>query len=174
MMHTILKYLPYVLLFAVATMIVYGWGLWRTMRQGSDLANMLSSKGISKVKKTLKKNGPMTRTALEPYVKDLTAKQPFMQEQINVTDPRQFLDSILPYMVKQKMITEEKVNGKIVYQMQGLKTKRISARSNDYSDRYPFCLFIFFHFFLSFYTNLHRFIAFFLDTPRCVGYNNLW
>ena len=66
MMHTILKYLPYVLLFAVATMIVYGWGLWRTMRQGSDLANMLSSKGISKVKKTLKKNGPMTRTALEP------------------------------------------------------------------------------------------------------------
>ena len=32
MMHTILKYLPYVLLFAVATMIVYGWGLWRTMR----------------------------------------------------------------------------------------------------------------------------------------------
>ena len=108
MMHTILKYLPYVLLFAVATMIVYGWGLWRTMRQGSDLANMLSSKGISKVKKTLKKNGPMTRTALEPYVKDLTARQPFMQEQINVTDPRQFLDSILPYMVKQKMITEEK------------------------------------------------------------------
>ena len=98
MMHTILKYLPYVLLFAVATMIVYGWGLWRTMRQGSDLANMLSSKGISKVKKTLKKNGPMTRTALEPYVKDLTAKQPFMQEQINVTNPRQFLDSILPYM----------------------------------------------------------------------------
>ena len=27
MMHTILKYLPYVLLFAVATMIVYGWGI---------------------------------------------------------------------------------------------------------------------------------------------------
>ena len=25
-METILKYLPYVLLFAVATMIVYGWG----------------------------------------------------------------------------------------------------------------------------------------------------
>ena len=50
----------------------------------------------------------MTRTALEPYVKDLTAKQPFMQEQINVTNPRQFLDSILPYMVKQKVITEEK------------------------------------------------------------------
>ena len=46
-METILKYLPYVLLFAVATMIVYGWGLWRTSRQNQDLANMLSAKGIS-------------------------------------------------------------------------------------------------------------------------------
>lgn len=50
MMHTILKYLPYVLLFAVATMIVYGWGLWRTMRQGSDLANMLSSRNLQSQK----------------------------------------------------------------------------------------------------------------------------
>ena len=71
MMHTILKYLPYVLLFAVATMIVYGWGLWRTMRQGSDLANMLSSKGISKVKKTLKKNGPMINLAKRGLVDSL-------------------------------------------------------------------------------------------------------
>ena len=54
-METILKYLPYVLLFAVATMIVYGWGLWRTSRQNQDLANMLSAKGISAVKKALKK-----------------------------------------------------------------------------------------------------------------------
>ena len=53
-METILKYLPYVLLFAVATMIVYGWGLWRASRQNQDLANMLSAKGISAVKKVLK------------------------------------------------------------------------------------------------------------------------
>ena len=117
MMHTILKYLPYVLLFAVATMIVYGWGLWRTMRQGSDLANMLSSKGISKVKKALKKNKSLTKKELEPFVKDLTAKQPFNSERIGVTDPNAFLDSILPYMLKQKMIKEIKVNGKIVYQI---------------------------------------------------------
>lgn len=49
------KYIPYVLMFAVATMIIYGWGLWRTMRQGQDLSNLLCSKGIAKVKKALKK-----------------------------------------------------------------------------------------------------------------------
>ena len=112
-METILKYLPYVLLFAVATMIVYGWGLWRASRQNQDLANMLSAKGISAVKKVLKKKGPLTRKELE----DLTAKQPFMQDSIGVTDPKKFLDSILPYMIKQKMILEERQNGKIFYKI---------------------------------------------------------
>ena len=50
----ILEYLPYVLLFALATMIIYAWGLWRSIRQQQDLSNMLSAKGISKVKKALK------------------------------------------------------------------------------------------------------------------------
>ena len=81
----ILEYLPYVLLFALATIIVYGWGMWRSMRQKQDLSNMLSAKGISVVKKVLKKNGPMTAKDLEPFVKDLTAKQPFSREQIGVT-----------------------------------------------------------------------------------------
>lgn len=113
----ILEYLPYVLLFALATIIVYGWGMWRSMRQKQDLSNMLSAKGISVVKKALKKNGPMNANELELFVKDLTAKQPFSREQIGVTDPAKFLGSILPYMVKQKMITETTENGKAVYQL---------------------------------------------------------
>ena len=78
----ILEYLPYVLLFALATMIIYAWGLWRSIRQQQDLSNMLSAKGISKVKKALKKNGAMTEKELEPFIKNLTAKQPFSREQI--------------------------------------------------------------------------------------------
>lgn len=111
------KYIPYVLMFAVATMIIYGWGLWRTMRQGQDLSNLLCSKGIANVKKALKKNKSLTRKELEPFVKDLTAKQPFNSERIGVTDPKAFLDSILPYMLKQKMIKEVKEENKVVYQL---------------------------------------------------------
>ena len=87
------------------------------MRQKQDLSNMLSAKGISKVKKALKKNGPMTRKELEPFVKGLTARQPFSKEQIGVTESDKFLDSILPYMVRQKMILEEKKENKAVYQL---------------------------------------------------------
>ena len=112
-----LKYIPYVLLFALVTMIVYAWGMWRAVRQQQDLSNMLSAKGISKVQKALKKNGVMTAEELEPFIKGLTAKQPFSREQIAVTDAKQFLDSILPYMIKQKMITETQENGKAVYQL---------------------------------------------------------
>lgn len=114
-MNLILHYIPYVLLFATATALIYGWGLWRSMRQNQDLSNLLSSKGVSKVRRALRKNGPMSRAELEPVVHHLTAKLPFTSEQIAVTDPKAFLDSILPYMVKQKLITEEKENGKILY-----------------------------------------------------------
>lgn len=112
-----LKYLPYVLLFALATMIIYGWGLWRSMRQGQDLSNMLSAKGVSAVKKALKKNGPLTRQELEPYVKGLVAGQPFSKQRMGVTDSKIFLESIIPYMLKQRIIKEVKQNGKIKYEI---------------------------------------------------------
>lgn len=114
-----LHYIPYVLLFAAATTIVYGWGLWRSMRQQQDLSNMLSAKGVSRIKKALRKNGAQTAAELESAVKGLTASQPFSRERIAVTDPRQFLESILPYMIKQKMIIEKKENGKTFYQLSG-------------------------------------------------------
>ena len=41
----------------------------------------------------------------------------FLQDSIGVTDPKKFLDSILPYMIKQKMILEERQNGKIFYKI---------------------------------------------------------
>lgn len=112
-----LKYIPYVLLFALATMIIYAWGLWRSMRKNQDLSNMLSAKGISAVKKALKKNGPLSRKDLEPFVKSLTASQPFSKDRIAVTDTAKFLDSILPYMVRQKMILEKKEGGKVLYEL---------------------------------------------------------
>ena len=112
-----LKYIPYVLLFALVTIIVYAWGLWRSVRQNQDLSNMLAAKGVSKVKKALRKNKALTLKELEPFVKDLTAKQPFSRQQIAVTDPKEFLESILSYMVRQKMIIENKEENRTVYRL---------------------------------------------------------
>lgn len=114
-MNQILHYLPYVFLFAAATALIYGWGLWRAMRQKQDLSNLLSSKGVSAIRRALRKKGPLTLEELEPVVKDLSAKLPFTSEQIAVTDPKAFLNSLLPYMIRQRLITEEKENGRTVY-----------------------------------------------------------
>lgn len=117
MLQTILHYIPYVLLFAVAMAFIYGWGLWRTARQKQDLANLLSSKGIARIRKALRKNGAMTEEELKSVVAGLTAKQPFSKETIGVTDPEKFLRSLLPYMKRQKMITEETEKGRTVYRL---------------------------------------------------------
>ena len=66
-------------------------------------------------RRTLRKKGPLTLEELEPVVKDLSAKLPFTSEQIAVTDPKAFLNSLLPYMIRQRLITEEKENGRTVY-----------------------------------------------------------
>ena len=76
LLKNLIHYLPYILLFAVATMLIYGWGLWRSMHQNQDLNNLLTSKGISRIKKELKRNGKMTKKELADCVKDLTASQP--------------------------------------------------------------------------------------------------
>ena len=112
-----LKYIPYVLLFALATMIIYAWGLWRSVRQNQDLSNLLASKGVAKVRKALRKNKALTLKELEPFVKNLTAKQPFSRQQLAVTYPEEFLESILSYMIRQKMIIENKEENRTVYRL---------------------------------------------------------
>lgn len=117
LLKNLIHYLPYILLFAVATMLIYGWGLWRSMHQNQDLNNLLTSKGISRIKKELKHNGKMTKKELADCVKGLTASQPFSKQRIGVTNPNQFLDSLLPYMERQEMIRKSKQNGKIYYDL---------------------------------------------------------
>ena len=112
-----MQYIPYVLLFMVATMLIYGWGLWRSIRRKQDLSNLLSSKAISKIKRELKKNEKMSRKDLELAIKNITASQPFSRERICVTDTKQFLDSLLPYMIRQHIIIEQKENHKIYYSL---------------------------------------------------------
>lgn len=110
-----LRYVPYVLLFALATALIYAWGLRRSRNEARDLNSMLTAKGVSLIRKTLKKRGPMTRKELEAVVTGLTAHQPFSRNRVGVTDPKKFLDSLLPYLLKQKLIEEQTQDKKVVY-----------------------------------------------------------
>ena len=116
-MKEILSYLPYVLMFMVATMIIYGWGLFRSQRAAKDDTKLLYSKGASVIKKALRENGGMTRFELRELIKDLKSTPIFSKRTIAVTNPDEFIDLLLPYLVTQKEIIEVKENGKTVYKL---------------------------------------------------------
>lgn len=96
-----------IILFAIATMIIYGWGLMKQTRQSSDLMNMLFSKGNAKVKKYLKKNGYITVKEVEQLAENLEAKMPFSKNKAIVKNKKDFANQLLQYMVKTGQIVQE-------------------------------------------------------------------
>ncbi len=114
---SILHYLPYVFLFMIATMLIYGWGLWRASRQQKDLMNMLYSKAISKIKKAIKQKGPLSKKEIQEVVKNIQVSQPFSKNRLGVTDKASFTTSILSFMLENDMVIKEKENGRYVYKL---------------------------------------------------------
>ena len=96
-----------IILFAIATMIIYSWGLLKQKSQTSDLMNMLFSKGVAKVKKYLKKNSYITISDVEKLSANLEAKMPFSRNRAVVKDKKDFARKLLDYMVKTGQLEQE-------------------------------------------------------------------
>lgn len=102
-----------IILFAIATMIIYGWGLVKQKNQSSDLMNMLFSKGEARVKKYLKKNEYITISDVEKMSENLEAKLPFSKNKAVVKNKRDFARQLIAYMVKTGQIEQENNHYKI-------------------------------------------------------------
>ena len=57
----------------------------------------------------------LTKEDMEIVVKDIWVSQPFSKDRMGVTEPSLFVDSLIPYMIKQKIVKEEKKKGKTFY-----------------------------------------------------------
>lgn len=112
-----LKYIPYVLMFMVATMIIYAWGLKRSQSQQKDLMNMLYSKCTRKVKKALQRNQRLSKAEIENLLSGTSVGMAFSRKKLGVTNPQLFAKSLLDFMEKQGMIKEHKENGKTYYSL---------------------------------------------------------
>ncbi len=89
-----------ILFFAIATMIIYGWGVIRQKNQSGDLMKLLFSKGQGRVKKYLKHNSAITLGQAAKLCEGLEARQPFSANRAVVKDTRDFAGQLLAYMVK--------------------------------------------------------------------------
>jgi hypothetical protein len=86
--------------FALATVILYCWGMVRQKKQPGDLMNLLFSKGETKVQKYLKTNDFITVAETEKLCKGMEAKLPFSGNRAVVKDTKDFALRLLNYMVK--------------------------------------------------------------------------
>ena len=127
-----------IILFAIATMIIYGWGLVKQKNQSSDLMNMLFSKGNSKVKKYLKKNKGvyLYYFNIKEYRDQANSQEATKKEKSRYNQMRKKLDfSWTPTL---KLV----VNGKFVDQYTfldedyySLPSKKQKEKKRDYIDK---------------------------------------
>ena len=103
-----LKYVPYVFLFAIATMIIYAWGLYKSQHAAMDDSKLLYSKAVSKILSELKKKDKLTRAELIKLLTNLETKRPFARNKIVVTEPESFADTVIQYMITQNALLRKK------------------------------------------------------------------
>ncbi len=87
-------------LFTVATMILYAWGLAKQRSQPKDLMDMLFSKGAAQVRKSLKENKYVTLGDVEKMSEGLEAKMPFSRNRAVVKNKKDFARQLMEYMEK--------------------------------------------------------------------------
>lgn len=122
-MPEILQIIIGILLFAVATAVLYAWGIWKSVRQKTDLSQMLYSKAAKKVKKYLEKNGEITFSEIQNQVRDIKAGLFYTNKKAVVTDKKQFAANLVQIMEKADMIEENSLNHKKNYRLKGKRVE---------------------------------------------------
>lgn len=95
-----------ILLFAAATMVLYLWGLRRSMTQQRDLERILLSKCAARVLHRLKKQETITRKEMSQEIQGVRAGLFWSRSRLEVQDASAFADKLARYMVEQQLLQE--------------------------------------------------------------------
>ena len=93
-----------VLLFAVATAVLYAWGLGKSMDQKTDLARNLLSACGSKVVRYLKKNDTITVKEVARQIEDVSVGQFWSRNKLTVQDADKFSRQVVDFLLDQQYI----------------------------------------------------------------------
>lgn len=95
-----------VALFAIATAILYVWGLRKSVTQAGDLERVLLSKAAARIRKYGKKHPTLTQKEVEEQVKGLKGGLFWSRNRVEVQDPAAFAQKLLRYMVEQQLLED--------------------------------------------------------------------
>ena len=97
-----------ILLFAAATMVLYLWGLRRSMTQQRDLERALLGKCAARVVRRLKKQETITRKEIAREIQGVRAGLFWSRSRLEVQDAAAFVQKLTRYMVEQHLLEENR------------------------------------------------------------------
>lgn len=108
-----MKYIIYILMFALATVIVFSWGIIKEQNKSRDLMNQLYKKAENNVVKAFKRKDVLSRKDIENEVKNVKASLFYSRDKMVVQNPRSFTKSLINTMINNNVI-EKTTDGYIL------------------------------------------------------------
>lgn len=91
-------------LFALATAILYVWGLKRSLTQQEDMQRTLYSKCAGRIVRYLKKNGTVTEKEMETLIVGVKAGQFWSRRRVAIQDPGPFTGQLVAFLIDQQLL----------------------------------------------------------------------
>ena len=108
-----MKYIIYILMFALATVIIFSWGIIKEQNKSKDLMNQLYKKAENNVVKAFKRKDVLSRKDIENEVKNVKASLFYSRDKMVVQNPRSFTKSLINTMINNNVI-EKTTDGYIL------------------------------------------------------------
>ena len=93
-------------LFALATAILYVWGLRKSMTQAQDLERILLSKSAQRVVNYLKSHDTITQQEIARQVQGVKAGMFWSRNRVEVHAPDAFAGKLVRFMLEQQLLED--------------------------------------------------------------------
>lgn len=93
-------------LFAIATAILYVWGMKKSMTQAADLEHILMNKSAINVVKYLKKHDSISQKEMLPLLQGVKAGVFWSKKRAVIQNPKTFVPKLICFMTEQQLIEE--------------------------------------------------------------------
>lgn len=99
-----MKYILYILLFAVSTIIIYTWGLLKEQHKSKDLLDLLYQKGEKSIIKAFKSNKCLSKSDIEKELLNLKSSLFYSRDKLIIKDPSHLAKILIGDMLKKGTI----------------------------------------------------------------------
>lgn len=104
-----------IILFALATMLLYGIGLKRKATEDKRLNDMLLNNGARRVLSYLKDHDQVTKNEIGYIIEDVKASEFHSRKTAIITDGKAFQDKLVQFMLDKGYICKANRKGRRVY-----------------------------------------------------------